>query len=156
MIGVNIQNDSIKQIHTQKSSYESDLVVNTSDYPFFETQILPKEHRSYDANYWEKSTIAPSGFIAYLGFNKKIQSLSHHNLFLDNDWMKHFESIFNTPSWPDSPSYYVSCPSKTDPTLAPKDCENVFVLVPVAPGLSDTDEIREHYFEKIIKHSHPF
>lgn len=147
-----IANKDIKTITTSKDTYNVDIVVNTADYPFFETKVLPKEYQSYDEKYWSKKAIAPSGFIAYLGIDKKVKGLSHHNLFLENDWMNHFDAIFNDPKWPDSPSYYISCPSKDDDKVAPKDNENIFILVPVAPGLEDTDEFREKYFNKILTH----
>ena len=87
----------------------------------------------------------------YIGLSKKIKGLEHHNLFLENDWMVHFNQLFKEKKWPDAPSYYVCCPSKTDSSVAPKDKENIFVLVPVAPGLRDSDEIREIYKDKILK-----
>jgi phytoene desaturase len=36
--------------------------------------------------------------------------------------------------------------------VAPKGKENLFILVPVAAGLDDTDEIREYFYEKILTH----
>ena len=71
-------------------------------------------------------------------------------MFFEHDWQNHFDEIFDDPKWPDKPSFYVSCPSKTDRTVAPSGCENLFVLVPVAPGLNDTDKIRKEYRDKII------
>ena len=43
------------------------------------------------------------------------------------------------------------CPSKTDPNVAPEGMENLFILVPVATGLNDSEEIRQQYFSKLIK-----
>ena len=96
--------------------------------------------------------MGPSAFLIYLGLNKRISGLLHHNLYLDPSWDEHFRSIFDDPAWSESPSYYVSCPSKTDKTVAPADCENLFILVPVAPGLEDNETIREKYFKKTITH----
>ena len=48
--------------------------------------------------------------------------------------------------------FYVSATSVTDENLAPENCENLFFLIPVATGLvGDTEELRDNYFEKIIK-----
>jgi len=141
-----------KGVRTETGDLYSDIVLSNADYHFTETQLLDKEYQTYPESYWEKKTIAPSGFIAYLGLNKKIPQLSHHNLFLDNDWEQHFDEIFNNPKWPENPSYYISCPSKTDSTVAPEGCENVFILVPVAAGLQDNPKIREDYFEKTLTH----
>ena len=87
-----------------------------------------------------------------LGIDKKIPGLDHHNLFLSPSWETHFKEIFDTPSWPDNPSYYVGCPSKTDDSVAPGGHENLFVLIPVSPGLEDSDDIREKYYNKIVNH----
>ena len=61
------------------------------------------------------------------------------------------------PSWPENPLFYVCCPSKTDPSVAPEGKENLFVLIPIAPGLSDSDASHDHYFnmvlERIKKHT---
>ena len=94
--------------------------------------------------------MAPSSLIFYLGVNKKIEHLLHHTLFFDEDFTKHAEQIYDDPQWPTAPQFYVSCPSKTDPSVAPEGSENIFILIPVAPGLTDNEETRERYFEKII------
>ncbi|MBP7832678.1 MAG: phytoene desaturase [Candidatus Levybacteria bacterium] len=147
-----IKNGVVSKILTNKKTYTADTVVMNADYHFAETKLLPLKYQSYPESFWKKKTIAPSAFILYLGINKKLSKLTHHNLFLDNDWTKHFDSIFKNPSWPKDPSYYVCVPSKTDPNVAPRGMENVFVLVPVAAGLKDTPEIRKKYTQKVIKH----
>lgn len=147
---IEVHDKIARAVHVGKKKYPADIVVANADYPFVETKLLSKEHQTYNASYWEKKTVAPSAFIAYLGIKGKVKGLTHHNLFVENDWMKHFDHIFKEPTWPESFSYYVSCPSKTDTTIAPKGDENIFILVPVAPGLQDTPEIRERYFEKVI------
>lgn len=141
-----------KKIVTVVDSYSADIVISNADYWHTETVLLDKKDRSYSDKYWSKRVVAPSAFIMYLGLNKKIPQLEHHNLFLENDWMVHFNQLFKEKKWPDAPSYYVCCPSKTDPGVAPKGKENLFVLVPVAPGLRDSSEIREMYKDKILKH----
>jgi phytoene desaturase len=139
-------------VKTALHEYRADIVIMNADYHHGETVLLDKKYQAYPESYWKKATIAPSGFIMYIGLDKKIDGLSHHNLFLDNDWIKHFDTIFESPSWPDYPSYYVSCPSKTDASVAPDGKENIFVLVPVAAGLDDSDKTREAYGEKILSH----
>ncbi|KPK72841.1 phytoene dehydrogenase [candidate division WOR_3 bacterium SM23_60] len=140
------------KIMTDKGEFEADIILVNADYQFAETQLLEGEFRTYDQSYWEKKKMGPSAFLIYLGLNKRISGLLHHNLYLDPSWDEHFRSIFDDPVWPGSPSYYVSCPSKTDKTVAPEGCENLFVLVPVAPGLEDNESIRERYFRKTITH----
>ena len=113
----------------------ADLVVSNADVHHTDTKLLPKAYRLHSDRYWQKRTLAPSAFIMYLGLDKKIPSLVHHNLVFAEDWKRGFAEIFDAPQWPTDPSYYVCAPSVTDPTVAPAGQENIFVLVPVAPGL---------------------
>jgi phytoene desaturase len=41
-------------------------------------------------------------------------------------------------------------PSQTDPAVAPEGCENLFLLVPVAPDLADPEETRERYYHLVM------
>jgi len=114
--------------------------------------LLDEKHQSYTNKYWEKRKIAPSAYLLYLGLDKQLKKFIHHNLYFHPSWNEHFDDIFKDPKWPVNFSYYVSCISKTDPDSAIKNGENVFVLIPVAPDLKDTAEIREEYFDKVIEH----
>jgi len=126
-----------------------DGVIAASDYAHSET-LLDVQYRNYDEAYWTGKTMSPSCLIFYLGIKKKIAALEHHNLFFDEDFAVHSSEIYENPSWPSAPLFYVCCPSKTDPGVAPEGHENLFMLMPLAPGLQDNDEIRERYFNIII------
>jgi len=127
-----------------------DFIIAGADYHHVEQHLLPASHRRYTEEYWQKRVLAPSSLIFYLGINKKLEGLLHHTLFFDQDFKQHATEIYEQPQWPSSPQFYISCPSKTDTTVAPEGCENIFILVPVAPDLNDTDAIREKYFDSII------
>jgi phytoene desaturase len=128
----------------------ADIIISNADIHHTETKLLANESRTYKEDYWEKKTLAPSAFIMYLGIDKKYPDLRHHTLMFSKDWKKNFAEIFDNPTWPEDPSYYVCAPSVTDKTVAPEGKENLFVLVPIAPGLEDTDEVREEYSKKVI------
>lgn len=123
-----------------------DFIVAGADYHHVEQQLLPETHRRYSASYWDKRVMAPSSLIFYLGINKKIDGLLHHTLFFDRDFKQHAREIYDAPQWPTAPQFYISCPSKTDASVAPAGCENIFILIPVAPGLDDSESTREKYF----------
>ncbi|HQV65935.1 MAG TPA: phytoene desaturase, partial [Saprospiraceae bacterium] len=120
-----------------------------SDYHHSET-LLDTDQKNYSEAYWETRTFAPSCLIYYLGFNTKIPNLKHHTLFFENDLDAHIESIYISKSWPEKPLFYACCPSKTDPNIAPKGHENVFLLMPLAPGIEDAEDMREVYFAEMI------
>ena len=134
---------------TSKGSYEFDYIVAGADYHHVEQHLVPKEFRSYSEKYWNKRTMAPSSLLFYLGLDKKIGGLEHHNLFFDRDFDQHAKEIYTEPAWPTDPLFYISCPSKTDPSVAPEGQENIFMLMPLAPGIEDSEELREKYFDVI-------
>lgn len=131
--------------------WKSDKVVVNADYEFAEMNFLDDEHRTYDESYWESRTMAPSALLLYLGVDKKVEKLDHHNLFFHDDWENHFEKVFDDPSWPEDFHLYVCCPSKTNPDVAPDGKENIFALLPLSPGLEDDEEKVEEYGEKMIE-----
>ncbi|MEZ0183896.1 phytoene desaturase family protein [Flavobacterium oncorhynchi] len=128
---------------------KSDVVLSGADYQHTET-LLEKEHRVYSDTYWENRIFAPSSLLFFVGFNKKIENISHHALFFDVDFDKHANAIYDTPNWPEEPLFYANFPSKTDLTAAPDGMESGFFLIPLAPGIEDSEALREEYFEKII------
>lgn len=130
-------------------SYFSDIVLSGADYHHTET-LLDSNLRQYSEKYWDKKTFAPSSILFYVGFDKKLKNVNHHTLFFDVDFDKHAQDIYDEPNWPEEPLFYASFPSITDDNSAPKGKEAGIFLIPLAPGLEDTDELREEYFNKII------
>ncbi|TXT54527.1 MAG: Carotenoid 3,4-desaturase [Candidatus Thorarchaeota archaeon] len=147
-----ISDGRVHRIITNNGEMEAGVVVVNADYPHVEINYIPEKYKTYDIGYWEKKTIAPSAYVMYVGLNKTIDNLTHHNVILDHDWVEHFEQIFENPQWPDKPAYYLCCTSKSDSSVAPPNHENIFVTVPLAPGIEDTPEIRESYFNKMVDH----
>jgi phytoene desaturase len=147
-----VENGTARKVLTDRAQYGGEAVLVNADYAFAETRLLDPPYQSYPARYWERRVLAPSFFVLYLGVKKRLNSLVHHNLYFSQDWERHFDAIFREPSWPDQPCFYVSCISKTDAEAAPPGRENVFILVPVAPGLDDSEALRESYAEDVIRH----
>ena len=140
-----------KKVITGSDSFDADIVVSSADYEHTESRILGNDHRNYDKKYWDKRVMAPSSLIFYLGLDVKVDDLAHHNLFFDRDFGPHAKEIYEHPKWPEDPLFYVSATSKTDDTVAPEGCENIFILMPVAPDLEDNEEIREKYYNLIME-----
>ncbi|WP_415326880.1 phytoene desaturase family protein [Chryseobacterium sp. MMS23-Vi53] len=146
---ITIERGKASSLIINNQEHQFDNIIASSDYHHTET-LLPEEFRNYDENYWEKRTFAPSCLIYYLGFNAKIPNLKHHTLFFENDLELHTHEIYTDKKWPTKPLFYACCPSKTDPNVAPENCENLFLLMPVAPGIDDSEEMREKYFYEMI------
>jgi phytoene desaturase len=147
---IQIENKTATKVITQNGSFIADIVVGSADYHHIEQKLLPETSRQYSKKYWDSRVMAPSSLIYYLGINKRIGNLEHHSLFFDADFAKHAHEVYEAPAWPTKPLFYVCCPSKTDDTVAPEGMENLFFLMPVAPGLEDNDSIREKYFDIML------
>ncbi len=145
-----IKNDKVVNVITKNKKYKADVVVSSADYHHTEQQLLDKKNRNYSKKYWNKRTMAPSSLLFYLGLNKKVKNIQHHNLFFDTDFEKHANEIYENPQWPTQPLFYLCAPSVTDKTVAPENCENLFILIPIASDLEDSNQLREKYFKIII------
>lgn len=134
-----------------------DYVVAGADYHHVDQYLLDSDHRNYSKSYWDKRVLAPSSLIFYLGVDRRVPNLKHHSLFFDSDFEVHSNEIYLDPKWPSDPLFYVCAPSVTDSSVAPEGCENLFILMPVAPGLEDGEDMREKYFhmmmERLEKHT---
>ncbi len=113
----------------------ADVIVANADLHFTETKLVDKAHRSYPSAYWNKREAGPSALLMYLGVRGSLPELEHHNLFFVDDWKKNFDDIFTNGKLPEPASAYLCKPSATDPSVAPKGHENVFVLVPLPAGV---------------------
>lgn len=151
---ITIEKKVAESVTTTKGTYPADLVLVNADYPFAEMELIDPGYRTYDEAYWDSRILAPSAIVMYLGVDRVVESIAHHTLFLDKNWEQNFDEIFDPEKagWPKSPSYYVNVPSRTDPTAAPPGCDTLFILVALAPGIEDSPEIRERFYEKIMDH----
>ena len=160
-LGVSIHTDSaVDKIIVEKGKatgiivnsrkIDADLVLSGADYHHTET-MLDKEYRQYSEKYWQRKTFAPSSLLFFVGFDKKLNNIEHHNLFFDTDFGVHATEIYDNPKWPSRPLFYANFPSVTDKSMAPANSETGFFLIPIAPGLEDTPELRDQYFDIILK-----
>jgi phytoene desaturase len=147
---IQIENGLAIGVVSKGVMHEADVVVAAADYHHVEQKLLPAEYRNYSESYWESRKMAPSCLMFYVGIDKKLMGLEHHNLFFDSSFETHSEEIYDRPQWPSDPLFYVTCASQSDPSVAPAGKENLVLLIPIAINLEDTDEIREKYFSIII------
>ena len=148
---ISIEDDHSDGLIVQGRKILFDAIVASADYHHVESNLLPASYRNYNETYWKKKTFAPSCLIFYLGISKKIKRLEHHTLFFEEDLLQHSIEIYKNPQWPSKPLFYACCPSKTDDTVAPEGHENLFLLMPIAPGLDDIESLREKYFKIMIE-----
>ncbi len=145
------KNGKVTHVVTASGKYEADVVVAGADYHHVEQEVLDQKDRVYDEKYWDKRVMAPSSLLFYVGVNKKLDNLLHHNLFFDESFQQHAQDIYKKPKWAEKPLFYACLTSKSDPTAAPEGHENLFLLIPTAPDLEDTEETREHFYNVVME-----
>ncbi|HXD79100.1 MAG TPA: phytoene desaturase family protein [Puia sp.] len=149
--GILVKKNKVEGVVVNGQVYGCDAVVAAADYHHIEQDLLPPEFRNYSERYWESRTMAPSCLLFFVGVKKQLPSLRHHTLFFDTDGDLHARQIYTDPQWPAQPQFYVGCPSRTDASLAPRGHENLFFLLPLAPGLPDSEGMREKYFRVMVE-----
>ncbi len=148
---IEVENAAAKKVTANKQKFTADVVIASADYQHVETKLLTPEFRSYTDKYWESRVMAPGCLLYYVGLNKKLKNAKHHSLFFDVPFKQHAKEIYTSKIWPTKPLFYVSTTTVTDAGMAPEGCENLFFLIPVAPGLKDdNEELRDSYFNDIL------
>ncbi len=149
--GVKINEKKISRLISNDKSFDVDFVITGADYQHFDRSVLPNNYSNYSDSYWDKREMAPSSLLFFLGFNKELKGLEHHNLFFDTDFDEHASAIYENPKWPENPLFYICAPSKTDTSVAPKGHENLFALIPLAPGIKENEDLHQKYLNEIIE-----
>lgn len=141
-VGVQLQ-DGTKQY--------ADIIVSNADIHFTENNLLPEKFRSFPESYWTKRQPGPGSLLISLGVKGNLPELLHHNLYFVKKWRQNFDDIYVNKKIPDHASVYVCNPTKTDKSLAPKNHENIFILVPIPAGVRLNKKEQEAIAQKIIK-----
>jgi len=133
-------------VETASATFSADVVLSGADYAHTEQVLLEPQWRNYSKAYWDSRVMAPSSILYYCGYQGRVENLKHHNLFFDEDFTIHAREIYEQPAWPSRPLFYLSAPSLTDASLAPEGKENLFLLIPTAPGMLEDASITDRYF----------
>jgi len=120
-----VENGTAVGLIVNNSRIEADVVLSGADYHHSET-LLDPNNRMYSEKYWNSRVFAPSSLLFYVGFDRKLENISHHILFFDVDFDQHARDIYDEPKWPDEPLFYANFPSITDSTAAPEGMESGF------------------------------
>ncbi|MCC5918023.1 MAG: phytoene desaturase [Cryomorphaceae bacterium] len=148
--GFTFNGNSISGVTVNGETLTADVVVAGADYHHVDKHLLPGKFSNYTEKYWKKRKMAPSSLLFYVGIDTQIKNMEHHTLYFDAPFDQHADAIYTNPRWPETPLYYVSNTSKTDTNAAPDGCEALTFLIPLAPDLVDSEEMREKYFHKIM------
>jgi phytoene desaturase len=106
----------------------ADLVISNADLPYTYASLLGEPYAGL-----ERMKFSCSVVLMYLGVSRCYPGLLHHNLVVPGNMRQACEDIFRHHRIPEDPPFYVCAPSRTDASVAPRGCENLFVLV-LAPS----------------------
>ncbi len=115
-IGVDVENEKVL----------ADIVVSNMDVFSTYKHLLPEKD-------WPLKTLAQeqssSALIFYWGISKSFPNLSLHNILFADDYKGEFEKIFKSKTIVEDPTIYINISSKANPSDAPRDSENWFVMI---------------------------
>jgi phytoene desaturase len=110
------------------STMNADIVIANADLPYVYDQLLPDRDL---ARRMMNKQFTCSALMFYWGVDKVYPQLAHHTLFLSGDYKASSDRIFHDHTLPESPSFYIHVPNRTDPSAAPAGCDTLMGLVPV-------------------------
>ena len=118
--------------------HNCDYVVCNSDPPNVYNNLI-KDKRNYNFLFnikMKRMNYSMGLFVYYFGTKKKYDNVAHHTIYFGKSYKKHLEKIFNKKVLSEDISFYLHRPSATDPSMAPKNNDAFYVLVPVPNNLS--------------------
>ncbi len=131
----------------------ADLVVSNADLPYTYKKLIPASaRRAYPDRRIDSMQYACSGYLLYLGVNKRYTHLRHQGLYFSQNYRANLDAIFKDKVLPDDPSFHLNIPTVTDPSLAPAGHSLLYVLAPM-PNLTakiNWDEAAPRLREKLL------
>ncbi len=115
---------------------EFDAVVSNMDAIRTYNELIGGEAAKHYAR--QKFEPACSGVVLYLGLNKAYDHLKHHCFVFSRDPKEEFDAIYGRGEPAPDPTCYLAAPSTTEPAVAPKGGEALYVLV-------HTPYLRDHH-----------
>jgi phytoene desaturase len=118
----------------------AEIVVSNADLTYSYRELVePKHRKSYPDKKIRSLKQASSALLFYWGVDDEMKGMLHHNVYFSDDFKRNLDEIFKHKLLPEDPAFYLYIPTKTDPSLAPKNKHVVYVLVPVPNLDSDID-----------------
>ncbi len=152
---INTREGSAKEVVTEGKAgvIKSDIILANSDATETYLQLLDERELSpIKRKRIRKLEPSCSGFVLLLGIDRRYEPLSHHNIFFSDDYEREFRQIFRKRVMPDEPTIYIANTSHTDPSHAPADGSNLFILVnaPYLNGKQEWDSLKTDYGNRLI------
>jgi phytoene desaturase len=111
--------------------YRGAVVVNADFAQAMQRMVPDSIRRRWTDRRIEKKRFSCSTFMLYLGIEGRYDNVSHHTIYLAEDYRQNLRDIEELHQLSDDPSFYVQNACVTDPSLAPKKMSTLYVLLPV-------------------------
>ena len=127
-------------VRTKAGTTAADALVIGSDFAHTMTSLVPDgiRRRWTDKKIGTKK-FSCSTFMLYLGIEGTLPDLSHHTIYLADDYRRNLAEI-EAGLAPANPSFYVQNACVTDPALAPPGHSTLYVLVPVGHRMDESPD----------------
>ena len=127
-------------VRTAKATIAADSVVMNADFAgAMQRMVADKQRRKWTDRRIAKKKFSCSTFMMYLGVEGEFPDVSHHTIFLAENYRENLADIESRHALSADPSIYVQNACVTDGTLAPKGCSTLYVLLPVTHESAKVD-----------------
>jgi phytoene desaturase len=144
---ITVAGDRARGVRVNGEELKADAVLANADLPYVYRSLLPSSAANGDFRWKlrkrDRLLYTASAFMLYLGLDRKLAHMSHHNVYLSARYKENFEQIFDERRLPDDPSFYTNVPSRTNEDAAPAGMEALYVLVPTPHLNENVDWSRE-------------
>ncbi len=136
--------------------FRSKIVVSNADPNYTYQSLVNKDSAIATLRSWRWKIQRPSMslYVFYFGLDKRIRptALNHHSILFSENPDKAIHNIFSrkgiNTSIGDDYFYYVHLPTLTDDTIAPEDCDSLYVLAAV-PALNRNNRSKQNLTQTI-------
>jgi phytoene desaturase len=127
-------------VKTATRTLKADAVVVNADFAGAMRRLVPNRQRKR----WTDERLAQkkyscSTFMMYLGLEGTNDHVSHHTIYLAENYKDNLRDIEERHRLSANPSFYVQNACVTDPTLAPDGHSTLYVLLPVTHDTGSVD-----------------
>jgi phytoene desaturase len=153
-----VENGKAIGVKTSRHRLPADAVVINADFAGAMRRMVPNHLRKKWTNEkLEKKEYSCSTFMMYLGIDGRYDDVSHHTIYLAENYRENLRDIEQLHRLSDNPSFYVQNACVTDNTLAPDGQSTLYALIPVTHDTgtvdwtAETPRFRELAFEQMEK-----
>jgi phytoene desaturase len=131
-------------VRSRSGVHECDALVINADFGRAMKRLVPEALRPR----WTDRKIARkrfscSTYMLYLGLEGRCDDLSHHTIYLADDYLENLGDIEDRHVLSRDPSFYVQNACVTDPSLAPPGMSTLYLLLPVTHQHENVDWSRQ-------------